>query len=380
MKENQFKSQYIIKTKASKNFIFFKKFPVFLGANSNLKRVDAGAFNLKKKNDYFQLQNNSISKNINKIYSNKKYKHNTPPPNRKGWGSYLSEKQFLNIKKYLKKDLKILEIGAGSTFFAEKIIKDYPTTKYTIVDPSIKKKSKYKNLNIINKHFPNKIYFKEKFDLIIIFNCLEHIYDVKKTVRSLKKNVTDDGNILVEVPDITYQLKNSDFNMFTFEHYNYFDSYSLRRIFKKEGLNLKSYKSYNDTLFCIFKKSKVNSVVTFHNKFDLRKYEKKIIKLKKIFNSLLIKKVKFGIHGANFGAYNVLFLLNLIDDKRIKIFDSDQGKVGKYFGSKYIKVKKAYSKEYKKIDVLFISALSFINEIKKEIKIKKIKFKQIKSL
>ena len=75
----------------------------------------------------------------------------------------MSEKQFLNIKKYLKKDLKILEIGAGSTFFAEKIIKDYPTTKYTIVDPSIKKKSKYKNLNIINKHFPNKIYFKEKY-------------------------------------------------------------------------------------------------------------------------------------------------------------------------------------------------------------------------
>jgi len=72
--------------------------------------------------------------------------------------------------------------------------------------------------------------------------------------------------------------------------------------------------------------------------------------------------------------------LNLTNDKRIKIFDSDKGKVGKYFGSKHIKVKKAYSAEYKKLDVLFISALSFIKEIKKELKMKKINFKQIKTL
>lgn len=380
MRENQFKSQFITKIKANKNLILFKKFPVFIGANSNLKKVETGVFCLKKKQNYFKLERNPKSIKINNIYSNKSYKHNTPPPNKKGWGNYLSEKQFINIKKFLKKDLKILEIGAGSVFFAKKIIKKYPTIDYTIVDPSIEKKSNNKKLTIINKLFPDKLHLKNKYDLIIIFNCLEHIYDVSKTIKHLNKNLSLSGSILVEVPDVNFQIKKADFNMFTFEHYNYFNLHSLNQMFKKENLKMINYKSYNDTLFCVFKKSKLKSKKTYPKTFDLRNYKKKLVKLKKIFDIFLSKNINFGIHGANFGAFNILFLLNLTNDKRIKIFDSDKGKVGKYFGSKHIKVKKAYSAEYKKLDVLFISALSFIKEIKKELKMKKINFKQIKTL
>ena len=156
--------------------------------------------------------------------------------------------------------------------------------------------------------------------------------------------------------------------------------HSLNQVFKKENLNLTNYKSYNDTLFCVFKNSNIKGKITLPKKFDLTRYQKKLIKLKKIFFDLLNKKAKFGIHGANFGVFNILFLLGLSEDKRIKIFDSDKGKVGKYFGSKNIKIKKAYSNEYKKLDILIISALSFIKEIKKEIKIKRINFKKIQTL
>ena len=37
-------------------------------------------------------------------------------------------------------------------------------------------------------------------------------------------------------------------------------------------------------------------------------------------------KLKFGIHGATFGAYNILYLLNLLKNKNIKLFDSDNSK------------------------------------------------------
>ena len=53
MKENRSKSQYITKIKANKNLILFKKFPVFIGANSNLKKVETGVFCLKKKTKLF---------------------------------------------------------------------------------------------------------------------------------------------------------------------------------------------------------------------------------------------------------------------------------------------------------------------------------------
>ena len=196
----------------------------------------------------------------------------------------------------------------------------------------------------------------------------------------MNKNLKKTGRILVEVPDVTRQIKKADFNMLTFEHYNYFTPHSLNQLFKKEKFRLLNYKSYNDTLFCIFEKKKLKEKSTHPVKFDLRKYKKKLIRLKKIFDYLLKKNMNIGIHGANFGAFNILFLLKLTKKKKIKIFDSDNGKVGKYFGSKYMKVKKAYSNEYKKIDILFISALSFIKEIKKDLKFKKINLKYIRTL
>lgn len=381
MIENQFKLQFITKIKANKNSLLLKKFPIFLGANSNLKKIKTGNFFLKRKKNFFKLEKNFHTQNINKIYHKKNYIHNTPPPNQIGWGNYLSSKQFLNIKKYLKNGLKILEIGAGSIFFAKRIIEKYPSTSYTILDPSVKKTSFKKKLKIINKTFPEKKLPKNEYDLIIIFNCLEHIFDVSKSIKSLNRSLSPEGNILLEVPEVSQQLQRADFNMFTFEHYNYFDLNSLNLIFQKKNLYMTNYKIYNDTIFCVFAKKKNKNIVkkNYTKKFDLRKYREKFLKLEKTFNNLLKKKINFGIHGANLGTYNILHLLNL-HNKNIKIFDSDKNKVGKFFGSKVIKIKKAYSSEYKKLEVLFISALSFIKEIKKEIKFNKIKFKKIYTL
>ena len=86
------------------------------------------------------------------------------------------------------------------------------------------------------------------------------------------------------------------------------------------------------------------------------------------------------VYGATFGAYNILYLLNLLKNKNIKLFDSDNSKVGKFFGTKYIKVKKTFSNEYKNLDILFITASSYKKEIIREIKEKNIKFKKIITL
>ena len=85
-----------------------------------MKSVQYGKFYLEKYQNYFRLRNNFQSSKVREYYFNKNYKHNTPPPNKKGWGRYLSNKQYLNIKKYLKENINILEIGAGSIFLQKK--------------------------------------------------------------------------------------------------------------------------------------------------------------------------------------------------------------------------------------------------------------------
>jgi len=377
MKENLFKLESITKIKFKKNSIYFKKFPLFIGTNSNSKKISSKEFFLKKnKYNFLQLASDkkTFSKN-QKLYLKSNYIHNTPPPERKGWGSFLGERQFKNIKKYLKNELNILEIGAGSLFFANRVTKEYPQSNYTVVDPFIKKKTKKKNLQILNFFFPSNKLNHKKFDLIILFNCLEHIFDVDKSVKLLNSLLTKNGKVLIEVPETSRQVYESDFNMLTFEHQNYFEMDSLKKLFSKYNLKMIKAKTYNDTIFSVFIKKKC-TIKKKYNNFDLRKFKNKLLKIKKSIEYCETKNLNYGIHGANFGAYNVLYLLNLLK-KKIKIFDSDQSKVGKYFGTKNIIVKKTFSSEYKKLDILFIAAASYRKEIIKEIKKNNINFKKI---
>ena len=150
MRGKIYKFPYITSIKTKKNSIYFRDFPLFIGANTNSKSVKSDKFYLKKnKFDFLQLVIpilNVTFKN-QKLYTNKNYVHNTPPPDKKGWGNFLGERQFKNIKKFLKKDISILEIGAGSLFFANRVIKNYPNSSYTVVDPFIKNSKKKKFTN-----------------------------------------------------------------------------------------------------------------------------------------------------------------------------------------------------------------------------------------
>ena len=220
----------------------------------------------------------------------------------------------------------------------------------------------------------------KKFDLIILFNCLEHILDIDYSVRSLNKLLKPKGKILLEVPEISRQLKESDFNMFTFEHQNYFERNSLKNLFSKHHLKMTNYKLFNDTIFSVFVKEKKFSNLNKIKILDLKIFKKKLDMINEKIEFCKKNKLKFGIHGATFGAYNILYLLNLLKNKNIKLFDSDNSKVGKFFGTKYIKVKKTFSNEYKNLDILFITASSYKKEIIREIKEKNIKFKKIITL
>ncbi len=383
MRENLCKLPYITSIKTKKNSILFNKFPLFIGANSNSKSVKSKKFFLKKnKHKFLQLKSSkeSFLKN-QKIYLSRNYVHNTPPPEKKGWGNYLGEKQFQRIKNFLKNNIDLLEIGAGSLFFANRITKKYPKLNYTVVDPFLKNSKGKKNLKILNLFFPSSKLNSKKFDLIILFNCLEHILHVDNSVKSLNKLLKPKGIILLEVPEVSRQVKESDFNMFTFEHQNYFDRESLKILFSKYNLKMIKSKLFNDTIFSVFKKEETGNFNLKKSKpLDLRNFENKLYMIKDKINFCKKHDLKFGIHGATFGAYNILYLLNLHKDKNIKVFDSDKFKVGKFFGTANIKVKKTYSKEYSKLDFLFITASSYKKEILKEIKDKDLKFKKIISL
>ncbi len=104
------------------------------------------------------------------------------------------------IKSYnLKKDCEILEIGCG-TGGNIPLLKKFGNLFAIEMDEFAIKEAKKHNINIKQGVFPEKIPFKRSFDLICMFDVLEHIEDDKKTIDEKKKLLKPDGILLITVP------------------------------------------------------------------------------------------------------------------------------------------------------------------------------------
>ena len=148
----------------------------------------------------------------------------------------------------LLKNKKILDFGCGWGGFLKKTIKAKSLSGVELrkecifyIKKNIKKILVSDNLNNLN----------EKYDIITMFHVLEHIPYQIETLKELKKKLTKNGKIIVEVPsanDLLLKLK--EFKKFTFwsEHLILHTENSLRKILKVSGfkkINIKYYQRYN---------------------------------------------------------------------------------------------------------------------------------------
>jgi SAM-dependent methyltransferase len=128
--------------------------------------------------------------------------------------------------KYLKsislnyKNLDILEIGSGNTEKKQSVITIFKEAN-TFLQTDIKKEYNHMFLDVTK---PLEI--KNKFDLVICTNVLEHIFETNLAIANLKKLVKKGGHLFVSVPFI-YPLHDepADYWRFT-EH-------SLKILFKE---------------------------------------------------------------------------------------------------------------------------------------------------
>jgi len=110
--------------------------------------------------------------------------------------NHLIEKYFKN-----KNDLKILEIGCGSGGNFN-YLKDWGEIYAIEPDKFAFSVAKKKGLTklIINDYFDKKYFQKNKFDLILLADVLEHIKDDKKILSEIKGLLSRNGIVLITVP------------------------------------------------------------------------------------------------------------------------------------------------------------------------------------
>jgi len=363
----------------------------------------------------FQPLANSYIKKNNLIYKEKKFKLevgfnkknylvsiiNTVPKEKmfnneypyKSSESKTMRKSFKDLAKKIKKHYKpnfIIEIGSNDGIF----LKNFKKNVAVGVEPcknlsklTIKKKyktfSEYWNLNLAKKITKFK-----KADLVYSANTLSHIKKLDEIFKAINYSLSRNGILILEDPSLLSCIKNVAYDQFYCEHIYVFSTIALKNVLKKfdlEIFDIQNTKTHGGSNRYYIKK-KINNIYKIKNsvrveirkelKFGLHKfstYKKFSLKAKEskkkllsIFSKIKSKKLKVIGYGATAKSCTVLNYCKVGRNFIEYFYDTTSYKIGRYLPGSKILIKKYKKLDKKNVDIAFLGAWNFKEEIFKK--------------
>ena len=172
-------------------------------------------------------------------------------------------------------------------------------------------------------------------DAIIQMDVFEHIFDPISLLKAEGDALSDNGLIIINVPNCEYSVENGDISMAIPQHVNMFTRYSICKLVESAGLYVTSLElsNYGSAIYCAASKNKNKSLVnsndfkyqldwvdTFFDKADIR-----ICKFEKFFDNLNNWAISEGATGMAYITF---------EKKESKIIG--KGPIAKFFSEKAI--------------------------------------------
>jgi SAM-dependent methyltransferase len=156
------------------------------------------------------------------------------------WNESLPEakKRVLRFKELYTKDTRLLEIGCASGFFLSEVKKYVKTATGVELTKEYVNYATGRGLDVRESldEIPD-----DSCDLIFMFHVLEHIDDPIKYLKEVKRKLSSNGKMIIEVPNVedilvsTYKIKpHLDF-YWEIAHNYYFSKTTLGRVLEKAG-------------------------------------------------------------------------------------------------------------------------------------------------
>lgn len=145
--------------------------------------------------------------------------------------------------RYVPGARSLLEVGAGFGTFCEEIRKFNLFKRIVAVEstPDLAQTCRRKGIEVIENQF-EKIEFKgERFDVVVSFETIEHLFSPVKFVRKCRKILKNNGFLIVTCPNakgFDISVLQSISNSVDTEHLNYFNPLSLSRLFTSCGFEV----------------------------------------------------------------------------------------------------------------------------------------------
>jgi 2-polyprenyl-3-methyl-5-hydroxy-6-metoxy-1,4-benzoquinol methylase len=140
------------------------------------------------------------------------------------------------IDSYLKQDSRVLDVGSGPGYFLEEI-RD-KVAKVSAIEKNTNERF-FVNENLNINCYKDCSSIKGVFDVIVLNQILEHIYDPINFLKELKTVLAENGVFVIEVPSVKNPLvslyKNNSFTNFWFQepHLWYFSEKTLKMFLEK---------------------------------------------------------------------------------------------------------------------------------------------------
>ena len=122
--------------------------------------------------------------------------------------SHLRVARFANYQKIIKRiesisgktNIKMLDVGCGPGFYLRVAGERNHQAIGIEPNPALAEAAKLEGNQLIQGYFPDDISEKERFDVIVFNDVLEHIPDLSNIVEGVRKHLEDDGILVINVP------------------------------------------------------------------------------------------------------------------------------------------------------------------------------------
>ena len=145
-------------------------------------------------------------------------------------------------KKYNLKNPSIMEVGPGYGTFCNLANKSKFFSSVVAVEPSPEGAANCKKKKIyVYQETIENLKINKKFDLVVNFEVIEHLFWPKNFLNSMKKFLKKKGFIILTCPNgmgFDIQLLKEKSDSIDHEHINYFNPSSIKKLFKSSGYKI----------------------------------------------------------------------------------------------------------------------------------------------
>ncbi|MBI96357.1 hypothetical protein CL656_04360 [bacterium] len=280
--------------------------------------------------------------------------------------------QFVNLRSNFlnqREKVNVLEVGSASGDYAKILLETFGNVVATEKGEQGRKLTIEKGVNCVDTH-PDEKDFKSKlvsyscFDLICCFSYLEHLPDPIHTLLLFAELLSENGIILIEVPNSEMIFRNGLLNEVIPDHISYFTTNTSIEMVSRAGLEVvnssTSWSDYIITLIC--RKRTENPLDNMFQRYE---------DFKEKLNSLFDHKLKDYSNIVVWGAgHQALFTISTTILKSVVnyIVDSSPAKQGLYAPGSGLQIKAPSDLKVNIPDVLIIACAGYNNEVKKIVK------------